>query len=394
MVGGDTLILQDGVWNEQIGDTQGEAPGSKRPPSGLSWNQPTVIRAENPRKATINKPQPGVDHVIMLGLPDTQYLVLEGLVLDGRGHATCVWVGPSSHIRFKGNRITNCGNHGIFGAIADDGSGGQDIQIEHNEIVNVATEQAGPPGGHAIYFTGNNSFMRGNDMHGCPYYGVHATSEHGGVHSNIIENNRVRGCVNAGIYSQGHTTIIRNNLLEHNCIGIYLASGPTLVANNTIFGTTPCSDSYGILDGSGGSTLVNNLILQQQLRIYSMKTPPTMSTNLCDGPGCQIQVASQSAVVVDGPGGNLRLVPGGPAVNAGTPVAQVPTDRLGVPRPQGAAVDIGAYEYTTGAPPIDPPLGAIRPPSGADTTAPTVVLLAPWQGPSEWDGDVGCDCHG
>ena len=38
------------------------------------------------------------------------------------------------------------------------------------------------------------------------------------------------GCDQAGIYSQGHTTTIRNNLLENNCIGIYLSSAPTLVA--------------------------------------------------------------------------------------------------------------------------------------------------------------------
>ena len=88
------------------------------------------------------------------------------------------------------------------------------------------------------------------------------------------------------------------------------------------------------------------------------------------------------SVVVDGAGGNLTLVPGGPAVNVGTTTsAQVPTDRLGVPRPHGSGTDIGAYEWTGTAPPIDPPPGAIRPPSGADTTAPTVVLTSPSAGP-------------
>ena len=367
-------------YHEQIADVAGdETPNTIRPPSGLSWSQPTTIKAANPRKAILDKPQAPhpYTYVVFLGRADTRYISIEGLALDGRGHGTCVWVGPSSHIRLKNNVIRNCGSHGVFGSVADDGSGCQDMQLLDNEIANVATEQGGPPGSHAIYFTGNNSVMRGNALHGCPFYGVHATSEHGGVHSNIIENNRVVGCRNAGIYSQGHTTIIRNNLLEQNCISIYLASGPTLVAHNTIFGTTPCSDSYGILDSSGGSTLVNNLILQQQLPLYSTKTQPTMSTNLCDGPGCQLQ-ASASSVVVDGPGGNLTLVAGGPAVGTGTTVAQVPTDRLGVPRPQGSAVDIGAYEWTGTAPPTEPP--PIQPPSGADTTPPQVTLVSPLAG--------------
>lgn len=383
LAGGDTLILGDGVFHEQIADTAGEEqPGAIRPPAGLSWNQPTTIKAAHPRKAILDKPQPGhpYNHTVYLGRADTRYLVLEGLVIDGRGHGTCVWVGPASSIRLKGTLIRNCGSHGIYGAVADDGSGGQDIQLLDNEIVNVAAEQGGqPPGSHAIYFTGNNSIARGNAIHApCPFYGLHYTSEHGGVHSNVIENNRVVGCDQAGIYSQGASTVVRNNLLENNCIGVYLSSAPTAVLNNTIFGThtaSNCSDAYGIFDKSGGSTVANNLILQQHTAIYSMKTPPTMASNLCDGPGCQLQVASYASVVVDGPGGNLTLVPGGPAANAGTPLAQVPTDRLGVTRPQGSGVDIGAYEYTTQAPPIDPP------PSGADTTKPQVTLTSPVAGP-------------
>ena len=143
------------------------------------------------------------------------------------------------------------------------------------------------------------SVIRGNYIHApCPFYGIHATSEHGGVHTNVIENNRVVGCDQAGIYSQGRDTVIRNNLSENNCIGVYLSSAPTLVANNTIFGTHTaplCSDAYGIFDKSSGSTLVNNLILQQHMYVYSMNTQPTMATNLCDAPGCQLQ-ASASAV--------------------------------------------------------------------------------------------------
>lgn len=56
----------------------------------------------------------------------------------------------------------------------------------------------------------------------------------------------------------------------------------------------------------------------------------------------------------DAPGGDLRLMPGSPAIDAatGTPPA---TDILGVARPQGAAAELGAYEYIPFAITMDAP---------------------------------------
>jgi hypothetical protein len=41
----------------------------------------------------------------------------------------------------------------------------------------------------------------------------------------------------------------------------------------------------------------------------------------------------------------LALLPGSPALDAGTAMGVPPTDQRGVARPQGAGVDIGAFEY-------------------------------------------------
>jgi hypothetical protein len=40
----------------------------------------------------------------------------------------------------------------------------------------------------------------------------------------------------------------------------------------------------------------------------------------------------------------MALLPGSPAIDAGTPVAGVTTDQRGIPRPRGSAPDIGAFE--------------------------------------------------
>jgi len=48
---------------------------------------------------------------------------------------------------------------------------------------------------------------------------------------------------------------------------------------------------------------------------------------------------------------DARLRPGSPAIDAGTAVKDVAADFAGIPRPQGAAHDPGAYEYKADAPP-------------------------------------------
>ncbi len=50
-----------------------------------------------------------------------------------------------------------------------------------------------------------------------------------------------------------------------------------------------------------------------------------------------------------GPTFTQALLPGSPALNAGTPVAGITTDQRGAPRPQGSAPDIGAFQ-------VQPPL--------------------------------------
>jgi hypothetical protein len=48
---------------------------------------------------------------------------------------------------------------------------------------------------------------------------------------------------------------------------------------------------------------------------------------------------------VDGAADDLRLQDGSAAIDGGMTIDSVPTDISGVPRPQGIAYAIGAYEY-------------------------------------------------
>jgi hypothetical protein len=56
--------------------------------------------------------------------------------------------------------------------------------------------------------------------------------------------------------------------------------------------------------------------------------------------------AVNAAAFVDAATHNYALAPGSPAIDAGTSIAAVVTDRAGLERPQGAAYDVGAFEWT------------------------------------------------
>lgn len=386
MSAGDVLEVDDGTYNEIISDI--ESTPATRPPNGTSWENLTVIKSRNFRGATLNKPSPDPpgsdDIVVFLGLPSTQYISVEDFVIDGRGHGMCTWIGSGSHQQIKGNVIKNCGGNGLYGAVGEGEAGGEDQRIINNEFFNVSLEELTPPGQHCLYFTGKYSLIQGNLLHGCPFYGIHVTSELGGIFEVTVENNRVYGARQAGIIMQGSNNIIRNNLLENNCIGIQL-NNPAKVYNNTIFDyqtTTYCPDSFGIYAPHSAADIRNNLILQQfdwdlyGTYIYSGEATPNLENNMCDGvnpQNCQVNVADYTTVVVNGilsasetPGASdLRLKSGSAAINAGVTLStDVPLDRLGVARPQGSAFDIGAYEFS----------------AGGDVTAPTVSITSPSSG--------------
>jgi hypothetical protein len=52
--------------------------------------------------------------------------------------------------------------------------------------------------------------------------------------------------------------------------------------------------------------------------------------------------------LVDPAKGDVSLRAGSPAIDRGVTIAAIQSDKVGTSRPQGAAYDIGAYEYSGG----------------------------------------------
>jgi hypothetical protein len=105
------------------------------------------------------------------------------------------------------------------------------------------------------------------------------------------------------------------------------------IYNNTVFGNA----GVGILAGkrSQGAAIENNIsYLNTGAAIALQGRGSAAANNLTSEP-----------LFVDSATFDFHLQPGSPAIDAGVSLAEVPDDYDGTSRPQGAAYDIGAYEF-------------------------------------------------
>ena len=121
--------------------------------------------------------------------------------------------------------------------------------------------------------------------------------------------------------------------------GAYVSSGSLL--NCTVYGNSSRLDAAG---GSGvhqeGGTVKNVLAYGNGDGSTPgfRTTGGTAANNLVDNP-----------FYVDAANGDYTLLAGSPAIDVGETIASVADDYVGTARPQGAAYDIGAYEFTGAA---------------------------------------------
>jgi hypothetical protein len=152
----------------------------------------------------------------------------------------------------------------------------------------------------------------------CSHFGINIDAGHEKAPGTVIRvyNNTIYGCGWAGASSRG----------ANGCVNIVNVNRYTLkFANNIIYST---GEPYM----SGWS---------------DAKIPPREGNNLWFGkgpaPAWDRSAVSTDPLFVDAAKGNLHLRPGSPAIDAGVDTG-VMLDFDGVPRPQGQADDVGAYE--------------------------------------------------
>ena len=158
--------------------------------------------------------------------------------------------------------------------------------------------------------------------------------------------------------------LVANNVIYNSVGGIvFTQCNNNMVYNNSIYMTSSSGWGIDFSTGdmspefsSGGNTVENNIIVGgqgiEQIAV-SGTAPNTVDHNLfynTTPAGTNAITGDPKFVNPSATPANLNLNSGSPAINAGIAISAVTNDILGTARPQGNAYDIGAYEYTGGAP--------------------------------------------
>jgi hypothetical protein len=284
-----------------------------------------------------------------------------GAILDGgqtshtqpNGAENGVYLG-ASFVRVEGFEIRNVWHDGVSPS-----SGASDFQIVGNHIHDIGRYcEISGIGLSGMTFVNDNVVIEQNLIHDI---GRDSLGEHGCSQPNDYWQNH-----DHGIYlSTGTNVIIRNNVFYSITRGwaIQCYPGPisqAYIVNNTFAFPNPHRDGHIIVDATfTGAVIANNIFYQPQTAgvwfaggttsnvavQYNLTMSGTASTGNGAGVTLSHNLDNTDPTLVNALAFNLQLLAGSPAIDAGVTLSYVTNDFLGVSRPQGAAYDIGAFEF-------------------------------------------------
>ncbi len=318
----------------------------------------------------------GVNDAIWM--QDAAWIRIEALTVTGATRAG-VAILDSHDVTVRGSVVDANGRWGVFSSFTDD------LVVEDNQLSRSATE-------HGVYASNSadRPRIRNNRIFGNGMCGVHMNGDinFGGdgvisgaiVEGNVISDNGDRG--GSGINGDGIMgALILNNVLDGNhASGISLyridggaASTGNQVVHNTIRMASDARGGINIQDGSTGNVVRNNVVanlaagrgafevcggcisgmVSEHNAIVGRMEIDGTSYDLAGwrirtGKDATSFVATEAQLFADATAGDLSHRAGSPAIDVADPALAPETDVEGVARPQGAGVDLGAYEYCDG----------------------------------------------
>lgn len=383
---GDTVIVRAGVYDERVTVRNAGAEGRL-----------LTLRAEPARAARTKGFAVEADFVAIEGfeITDTEHGIFAGEAHRNNARKGGRFVNNYIH-DITGTAITT-GEHAVVrdnlarnvgrGFFVNSGT-----LVEGNEVDTLVAPLVEKDGGRwpkktqYAFFAGEDIVFRGNYFHGSPMEQMHKWGVDffvtwdawimGPSRRILIENNR---CFNATHGSEAeakqhrqssHITY-RNNLFVNT---VYVGVLPkewthVTVENNTFINCGAYPVWFQTARQCEGSSVRNNLIAywKHDGRVHGGPQAESgiMNGALRENPaativsennllwGCRNREYGATDFVaepqfVDPDNGDFRLRAGSPGIDAGATIEAVKTDLRGVPRPQGRAYDVGAYEFDPG----------------------------------------------
>jgi hypothetical protein len=374
---GDTILVSAGTY---VGCRIG-IPGGP--------SSPKTLQAAPGAAVLVNAPGPDNKHDSIIEIENfsltmTDWVVAGFEVANSPKYGIDVRV--TDRITVRGNHVHDSALTGIFTAFSNY------VLIENNQTDHNHE--------HGIYQSNGSTHptIRGNNSHDNSSAGIHMNGDiteappsgtptglvqYATVEANIIWNNGTAG--GSGINCDGvDDSLIANNLLYNNHasgISLYAIDGAhgssnNKVYNNTIVMAPESRFAINIPDDGGGkqppvgNRIENNILYTPDTaegsvliavasvegfhsdynvvvnRFSANNDSSLISLAKWQALGYDLHsiVSTPAHLFVDAAANDYRLKSGSPAINAGTTLTDVPTDIVGVKRPQGGAYDIGCYE--------------------------------------------------
>ena len=331
---GDTLYVRAGTYFEAIDGI----------PGGISWDNPVTVAAAPGHSVTLKAPV-GSAQVISFVRPTQRYIVIDGLVIDGSDAQEEIVKITQDHIRIQNSEIRNLSRRGVgIRVVAVDSSGAMGCCNEFINL-NLHDERADPPTMETVglLIGSAHNLVDRSEIHATWGDGIVLLSEDfSSAHNNIIRNNRIfdNGKSGSGeglAITQGIGNLVYNNIVFGNSSGISVVdqTSGTKVYNNTVYGNSTFGVYIGPANSDGSSvSIINNILYRNGTNFEDSGTHAVLSHNLEIDPS-----------FVDPTEDDFRLDAKSAAIDTGVALAEVQDDHGGVPRPQGATYDIGAYEF-------------------------------------------------
>jgi parallel beta-helix repeat protein len=357
LTAGDTLLVRAGIYDESIHNTV---------PSGTSWGAVTRIAAYSGEKVTL-APTSGIAALYLGGdvgpVVHPKYIEFDGINLDTSAQPTSI--SPVLLDNRNGStidhiRVKNADLH--FNETV--GQIGQAVWVSpgatFNEFINLTVHGQG---GYGFYLSGDSNLIDGCTIYHNNMTAIHVYSTSHTPTGNIVRNNTIYDLTIAyfnvdrpdtriwGMLVSGDNNQIYNNVIyginfayqgSNAGIFVYTGSGHKIY-NNTIANNT----TDGIYISSG----VSNVEVSDNIAYGNT------GASFTDAGSGNVQTKNLFGVdprFVNPAAGNYQLQAGSPAIDAGTASSIAQTDFAGTVRPQGSAIDIGAFEYSSATPPTAP----------------------------------------